>query len=368
MKDSLADALLGKVMGWDDLDPSTVETLRRLQVLARHKYDHYERFGPGRKFIESLADWLQQFEPGHERRVALDFVQKHLVFISNDEMEQLVRILYKKLIRPTIREYVSGKCGLPLHAVAAIEARPEFARARRRSLFLGLSDGARMDEFRRSNRELSNEQVYATYEVAQPRLEEMRAQLLEDQCQDSSDPIKFELVFLLDDFAGSGKSILRENNGQFEGRLQRFSELLRVDSQAEASVFSGPQTEIHICLYVATQQAVDQLSQSIENYTARAAWHHPPVVHPVQLLDLNQKIEPSRDPGFCQLLEKYYDPEIEDAAKRIGGTSSKYGFAEGALPLVLSHNSPNNSVSLLWAPPPMKALFPRFQRHTDFKG
>ena len=186
---------------------------------------------------------------------------------------------------------------------------PEFARTRRRSLFLGLSDGARIDEFRRSNRDLSNEQVYATYEVAGPRLAEMRSQLPNDQKEDPSDPIQFELVFLLDDFAGSGKSILRERNGTFGGRLQRFSELLRMDAQEEASVFSGPQTEIHICLYVATQQAVDQLTQSIEDSTASAPWEHAPVVHAVQLLDQNLRIEPSRDSRFCQLLDVGRPPD-----------------------------------------------------------
>ena len=367
MKDSLANALLGNVMGWNELDPTTVESLRRLQVMASHKYDHYERFSTGRKFIESLAEWLSQFEPGHERRVALDFVQRRLLFISNEEMEQLVRVLYPKLIRPTIRAHVGSKFNLPSYAVSEIEAMPEFARARRRSLFLGLSDGARMDEFRRSNRELSNEQVYATYEVAVPRLDEMRKQLLNDQSLDSADPIKFELVFLLDDFAGSGKSILRESNGRFEGRLQRFSELLCQDSHAETSVFSGPDTEVHICLYIATQQAVEQLNQSIESYST-PAWNRNPSVHAVQLLEHDQRIDPTSEPDFCRLLDKYYDPDIEDSAKRVGGTSSKLGFAECALPLVLSHNSPNNSVSLLWAPSPMKALFPRFQRHTDTRG
>ena len=355
-------------MGWDDLDPPTVESLRRMQVLARHKYDHYERFRPGRKFIESLADWLRQFETDEERETALSFVQNKLMFISNDEMEQLVGILYQKVIRPILRQHVGRKYGLPAYAISKIEGMPEFNRTRRRSLFLGLSDGARIDEFRRSNSDLSNEQVYATYEVAEPRLSAMRSQLLRDQSLDPSNPIQFELVFLLDDFAGSGKSILRKSEDEFEGRLQRFSELLRVDSQGKASVFSGAQTEIHVCLYVATQQAVDQLTQLIEQYTPKAAWENPPTVHVVQLLDDTQRIQPSTDPAFCKLLDKYYDQGIEDTAKRVGGTSSKYGFAAGALPLVLSHNSPNNSVSLLWAPSPMKALFPRFQRHSETGG
>ena len=178
MKDSLAEALLGQVMGWDGTDIATSNTLLSLQMLASHKYDGYERFRPGRKFMESLAIWLRQFPTVDERRTALAFVRRRLIFISNNEMEQLVEVLYPKVIRPILRGYVSTKLGIPKYAVHGIENSPEFARARRQSLFLGLSDGARMDEFRRSNRDLSTEQVYATYEVSEPRLVEMRSQLL----------------------------------------------------------------------------------------------------------------------------------------------------------------------------------------------
>ena len=34
-----------------------------LQLLADYKYDHYQRFGPGRRFIESLALWLISLIP-----------------------------------------------------------------------------------------------------------------------------------------------------------------------------------------------------------------------------------------------------------------------------------------------------------------
>ena len=282
MKDSLAEALLGRVMEWDGTDIGTSHTLLSLQMLASQKYDGYERFRPGRKFIESLANWLRQFETVDERGAALGFVQRRLLFISNDEMEQLVGILYPKLIRSIIRHYVSNKLGVPKYAVRKIESNPEFARVRRRSLFLGLSDGARMDEFRRSNRDLSTEQVYATYEVSEPRLDEMRLQLLKEQEQDREESSRFELVFLIDDFAGSGKTILREKDGAYEGRLKRFSDLLSSDSAAESSVFSGADTEIHVCLYVATKQAVDHLNQAIEDYTKMAAWACPPQVHYVQ--------------------------------------------------------------------------------------
>ena len=278
-------------MGWDGTDLATSNTLLSLQMLASQKYDGYERFRPGHKFVESLALWLRQFPTVDERKTALAFVQRRLVFISNDEMEQLVEILYPKVIRPILRGYVSNKLGIPEYAIHGIEKNPEFARARRKSLFLGLSDGARMDEFRRSNRDLSTEQVYATYEVSEPRLVEMRSQLVEEHDQDGSDPSRFELVFLIDDFAGSGKTILRDKAGDYQGRLKRFSDLLDSDSAAGSSVFSGPDTEIHICLYVATRQAVEHLNQAVEDYTRVAAWTNPPQIHFVQLLDERHTIE-----------------------------------------------------------------------------
>ncbi len=49
------------------------------------------------------------------------------------------------------------------------------------------------------------------------------------------------------------------------------------------------------------------------------------------------------------IIEKYYDAGNETDSTRLGGTDLKYGFAWCGLPVVLSHNAPNNSLGLLWA-------------------
>ena len=61
---------------------------------------------------------------------------------------------------------------------------------------------------------------------------------------------------------------------------------------------------------------------------------------------------------FDALLHKYYDKSVEDEHKG----AVVHGFAEVGLPLVLSHNTPNNSVYLLWEKK-TDPLFPRFERH-----
>jgi len=93
MHDQNAAKLLAKVMGWDDLE-IVPQVLPTLQLLADFKYDHYQRFGPGRRFIESLALWLHQFEP-QDRQAALQLVMEHLVFISDTEFSHLVRTAYR---------------------------------------------------------------------------------------------------------------------------------------------------------------------------------------------------------------------------------------------------------------------------------
>lgn len=69
------------------------------------------------------------------------------------------------------------------------------------------------------------------------------------------------------------------------------------------------------------------------------------------------------------------DPEIQTKHTDVGGVNHiGLGYGGCALPLVLEHNTPNNSVALLWAEtdggsrdgaraPAMRPLFRRRQRH-----
>ncbi|UVO52023.1 hypothetical protein M0208_16445 [Sphingomonas sp. SUN019] len=56
MKKDLAENLLAKIMGWTDAEKAMQRA--RLESFASYKYDEYQQFSPGRRFIESLALWL----------------------------------------------------------------------------------------------------------------------------------------------------------------------------------------------------------------------------------------------------------------------------------------------------------------------
>ena len=67
-------------------------------------------------------------------------------------------------------------------------------------------------------------------------------------------------------------------------------------------------------------------------------------------------------------MSRYFDSDVVDEHYKKGKHDLPYlGFNECALPLVLNHNSPNNSVAILWLPADKKykGLFPRISRHRE---
>ena len=64
MRDILADRVLAEVMRW--LPEDVAKERPDLQALATFKYDEYQQFSPGMRFVESLALWLAQFESEEE--------------------------------------------------------------------------------------------------------------------------------------------------------------------------------------------------------------------------------------------------------------------------------------------------------------
>lgn len=176
MRDENAKQLLAKVMDWDDENVRL--HLSRLQLLADYKYDHYQRFSPGKRFIESLALWLKQFDAGNDRILALQFVTESLVYFSEKELSHLVQAAYPDLIVQERIRLVAEEQDIPTHQVGKIIGHRRFRELGLKSLYLGLSDGARTNELRRaSDGEISNEQIWQAYELGAEKIEDMAAEL-----------------------------------------------------------------------------------------------------------------------------------------------------------------------------------------------
>lgn len=363
---------LGDIMRWDTA--RSREEFAWLRLMAKIKYDGYEDFRAGARFVESLADWLQQFRQEH-REAAYGFVRRHLVYVGPVEMNHLVELFFPETVQWRLMQAAAERCGITAYRVWAEPRATEcYRRLLRQTLFIELSDGARIDLFRRANAELiSNEQV-----VTAPRIIKAKWDgLLQDLRQSLEDPgARFVFVFLVDDFIASGTTLLRweEDKGEWNGKLFRFWQDLE-DAGVGDTHFEGDWV---LCVhhYLATnrgRRAAEERNEAARRsrQEQRKGWFERVRFSYGAVLTDDLPVSEVRHDAFLRLIEAYYDDSIETEHTKLGGEDIRLGFGKCGLPLVLAHNTPNNSVALLWAETSgkdgkhaMRPLFRRRQRHT----
>lgn len=368
VKKELAEALLTEIMDWTDEEKARERA--RLETFASYKYDEYQQFSPGRRFIESLALWLVQFEAGRQRRTAYDFVCNRLIFFNAAELNHLVELTFPTIVRPWLIKTASTRSGVAVDRIKAILETAEYRRLHRRTLYLGMSDGARTDWFRRANPSISNEQVFHAYDVSEVKSSDMVENLKKDLEEMSGtapagNDALFETVVLLDDFTASGTSAIRYNKeaGKWEGKIPKIIEdLERDEERLGASVVDG--VKVIIIAYIASEQAIAHIGEHLPKLPFSKGTVEFEVVCKLGSL---VPLDKSRDAAFFSLMadDRYFDPEADDKHGAVGGSTKRYGYANGRLPIVLNHNTPNNSVYVLWAEDvqTVRGLFPRVSRH-----
>jgi hypothetical protein len=96
------------------------------------------------------------------------------------------------------------------------------------------------------------------------------------------------------------------------------------------------------------------------------------------LLPEGTKVTEGDDPDMWAICDAYYDHGLfellREHLEEAGQTHIRHGYGDSALPVVLEHNCPNNTITLLWAETegaegvrdrhPMRPLFPRRHRHS----
>lgn len=389
MNQELGLKTLGQIMGWND--ERSRKEFDWLRLMARLKYDGYRDFQAGMRFIESLATWLQQFSTP-ERETAYGFVRNALVYVGPNEMQRLVEQFYPRTVRDRLIKTTAAERKLPSYRVLADpDAKAAAERLRRETLFMGLSDGARIDIVRHANTGLlSNEQLVVSTQIDADKWQDLLASLRKNL----GDPeARFRLVYLIDDFVGTGTSFLRfdDEKKKWKGKLVKFKAALDKATsdkieQDKANGLSGddrllaPDWELCIHHYLGTAAAVEALKER-QDLAAEAlggeGWANN--IHfsfgAVLPADLPINAVQARYQKFIDLTNRYYDPSLRTPHTDVGGVEHLgLGYGGCALPLVLDHNTPNNSVALLWAEtmgqrseedsvPAMRPLFRRRQRH-----
>ncbi len=366
MKQELALRLLSEIMQWDT-DKARKE-FEWLSLMSKLKYDGYHDFIAGMRFLESLAAWLQQFDSS-DREVAYDFVRQSLVYIGTGEMQHLVELMYPEIVQKRLRRAVAHILGVKAYRVwAHPKAHRLYQSLLRRSLFLGLSDGARIDTFRRSVvGHISNEQVVVAHQINEAKWES----LLDSLRNDLGDPdARFAFVYLIDDFTGSGTTLLRKEKDGWKGKMATFWKEVALNKTRYLQEDWTLCVHHHLATDVARRIAKKRNNQATKE--KKGEWF-PKVEFTFGMIlppDLPITMSPIASKQFMALTDKYYNDIIETDHIRKGGTDAKLGFGQCALPLILEHNTPNNSVALLWAETggtngqhAMRPLFRRRERH-----
>jgi hypothetical protein len=180
----------------------------------------------------------------------------------------------------------------------------------------------------------------------------------------------FRTLVLLDDFSASGSSYyaLKASEGKpLAGKIAKFYRRLTDWHDPLSRLVEFDHLEVVILLYVATEGARDYLCKR-----SAEIWDRPCHVEIVQTIPAACSLARGSDPAMDGLIDGYYDPEdhkivFDESFKKGLTEDAKYGYAGNALPVVLHHNTPNNSIFLLWAYDNLsvRGLFPRVQRHKE---
>ncbi len=378
MNSELANKLLASIMKWEPTKLAVERSV--LEFMGSMKYDSYDRYMPGTRFMSSLVQWLNQIEEPEDRDELFSFVKHRLVFISSTQMNYLVDLLYDSIIRPMLLKKATDKLAMPSYKLSNAKVQKEFAIQKRSSLVIGLSDGAHTDILRRSAG-FSNEQVLTNYYPDEKKIKDMLSKLRKDMEKLGSDNQYFQSIYLIDDFTASGKSFVRyeESDNDFHGKLAKIiGELCNLQEGAgttHLSALLNPESdtvELDILFCMATDKARDNIEESLTRYLnakkdtlTKKVNCHIRIVQPL-VKDISNDIR--TDGKLNKVLEnpKYIIKEyvMTDSYKVGKHDKPHLGFDECALPLVLAHNTPNNSLPILWQDAKeFRGLFPRISRH-----
>ena len=356
----IRETILAHVLGWEE---DIGDEYYDLQALGNSGYDDYMQFRPGMRFVASLAMWLKQFPP-EKRTAAYEFVKKHVLCITRAQMEQLVSVAYPDYVIPILAKQIAGDESNSLRrwdVTKTLRSR-EFDMLHKRCLFMGMSDGSHIDEFRRSGDKIDHEQVTRTHEINRARADTLRRKL-EKRTNSSGQKTYFQNVFLLDDFSATGTSYITED-GQ-SGKIAAFHKSITSPEDPLHGLVDLKDLKVHVILYVATERAVGTIRSNGEKLFGAVRFS----VTAIHTIPDSVKFDESANPEFAELMRNEcfgYENILDEHMTAENSPQPWLGFGSCGLPLVLYHNTPNNSLPILYRndeKTKFKGLFPRVRRH-----
>ena len=376
MRFNLAKQFLVQLMGWDDIEAT--KRFQEMDLMSDIKYDSYDQFMPGIKFAGNFYLWLSQFKDPQERKLMYEFVKKYIIFINSTQISHLIDLLYNTKIIPLIRQKVvedfkaKGEI-VNKYNYRRLDNSAEFKSHKRKTLFIGLSDGSHIDIIRR-NSYLDNDQVLTNYYPDDTKIKSLAEELESSKDVENDETKKFESIVLIDDFTASGASFIRKKNAVYEGKLTKFFETID-KNQGFKNLFTEG-FEVRLYFLIATKSSLTHIREMLGEFMQKYG-NLKVEVDCIQMLDEDAKFTNHQDGEAKAMLEiiqkKCYinEPALTKAYKKSysdGDTRYHLGYKQCALTVVLNHNTPNNSLPIIWQPKregddPLYPLFYRITRH-----
>lgn len=375
MRFDLAKQFLTQLMGWNDIEAT--EKLREMDLMSDIKYDSYDQFMPGIKFVGNFYLWLSQFKDLQERKLMYDFVSKYIIYINSNQVSYLIDLLYNTKVIPLIRSKVVEDFKTKGETVnkyyyKRLDNSEEFRSHKRKTLFIGLSDGSHIDIIRR-NSYLNNDQVLTNYYPDDNKIDSLAKDLAASKELKNDDTKKFESIVLIDDFTASGSSFIRKKeDGSFGGKLPTFFEAINKKQKFKDLFIEG--YEIYLYFLIATNNSLNHIRGLLDDFMQE----HPYLKVEVDCVNLlgddakftNHEEQEAKD--MMAIIEKdcyINEPALTNAYKESypdGDKRYHLGYKQCALTVVLNHNTPNNSLPIIWQPEKdgENHLYPLFYRIT----
>lgn len=121
---------------------------------------------------------------------------------------------------------------------------------------------------------------------------------------------------------------------------------------------------------IATEKAEANINSCLEEYLKSKGWQDKVKydIHIVQILEEKLSNDIKNDRDLVAVLKKdehFVEECVISKSYKVGKNDNPWlGFDECALPVVLSHNTPNNSLPIIWQDAErFHGLFPRISRH-----